>query len=189
MKNVLRSSLLAAGFALAATAFAATESAPGYVDFSSFVPNSEGQIVEVKVNAGLLKFAAKLAAKQEPAAAELLKRIQHVHVNVVGLDESNRSAAVEKVEAVRLHLEAAGWAPTVNVREPKQGQQVAVYIKSRGEEAIEGIVVTVIDDDKEAVFVNVVGDIRPEQLGELTARFQVDALHGVDLQGAKFAKN
>jgi hypothetical protein len=189
MKNVFRSSLAVAGLLLATSAFATTAPAPGYVDFSPFVPNSAGQMVEVKIDSGLLKFAAKVAARQEPAAAELLARMRHVRVNVVELDETNLTEARAKVAAVRRELEARGWAPTVNVRDPANGQDVVVYIKSSGEEAIEGIVVTVIDADKQAVFVNVVGDIRPEQLNALGNRFELQALRGIDLQATKLARN
>ncbi|MBP6508345.1 MAG: DUF4252 domain-containing protein [Opitutaceae bacterium] len=189
MKNILRTSFLVAGLTLASITCAAPAVTAGYVDFSSFLPSGQGRFVEVKIDAGLLKFAAKIAEKHEPEAAALLKRIKHVHVNVVGLDENNRGAASEKIAAVRQQLEAAGWMPTVNVHEPEKGQEVAVYIKSRADEAIEGIVVTVIDHNKEAVFVNVVGEIQPEQLSELTARFNIDSLKGLDLKSGKLAKN
>jgi hypothetical protein len=189
MKNILRSSLVAAALLLAASAFAATTPAPGYVDFTSFVPNSAGQTVEVKIDSGLLKFAAKVAARQEPAAAELLARMRHVRVNVVELDESNLAAARAKVAEVRRELEARGWSPTVNVRDPASGQDVVVYIKAAGEDVIEGIVVTVIDADKQAVFVNVVGDIRPEQLNALGNRFEMQALAGIDLTATKLVRH
>lgn len=175
MKNLIRCSLVAASLALACQVHAKEPSA-GQVDFASFLPNPDGQLVEVKVESGLLKFAAKVAAAREPEAAEIIRNIESVRVNVVELSEANVADATAKIEGVRTQLEAAGWAPTVKVRDPKKGEDVAVYIKSGAEDTIEGIVVTVLEQGKQAVFVNVVGNIRPEQLGEIGKRFDIPVL-------------
>jgi hypothetical protein len=52
---------------------------------------------------------------------------------------------------------------------------VGVYMKMRGPEAVEGLVVTVIEGKGHAVLVNVVGDIRPEKLQVLGERFNLEA--------------
>jgi len=176
MKNLIRCSLAAAGLVLASQGFAAKAPSAGYVDFAAFTPNPDGQLVEVKVDSGLLKFAAKVAAAREPEAAELIRNIESVRVNVVELSATNVADATAKIEGVRSQLEAAGWAPTVKVRDPKKGENVAVYIKSGADDTIEGIVVTVLEDGKQAVFVNVVGNIRPEQLGEIGQRLDIPVL-------------
>jgi hypothetical protein len=46
----------------------------------------------------------------------------------------------------------------------------------RGPEAVEGVVVTVLDGKKQAVLINIVGDIRPEKLGAIGERFNIDPL-------------
>ncbi len=176
MKILIRCSLAAAGLVLASQGFAAKAPSAGYVDFAAFTPNPDGQLVEVKVDSGLLKFAAKVAAAREPEAAELIRNIESVRVNVVELSATNVADATAKIEGVRSQLEAAGWAPTVKVRDPKKGENVAVYIKSGADDTIEGIVVTVLEDGKQAVFVNVVGNIRPEQLGEIGQRLDIPVL-------------
>jgi len=188
MKNLIRCSLAAASIALAASGLAAKEPSAGYVDFNSFMPNPDGQLVEVKVDSGLLKFAAKVAAAREPEAAELIRNIESVRVNVVELIEANVADATAKINDVRAQLEAAGWAPTVKVRDPKKGEDVAVYIKSGADDTIDGIVVTVLEDGKQAVFVNVVGNIRPEQLGEIGKRFDLPVLKRPELKTAAVAE-
>lgn len=176
MKNLIRCSLAAAGLVLACQGLAAKAPSAGYVDFAAFTPNPDGQLVEVKVDSGLLRFAAKVAAAREPEAAEIIRNIESVRVNVVELNATNVADATAKIEAVRSQLESAGWAPTVKVRDPKKGENVAIYIKSGADDTIEGIVVTVLEDGKQAVFVNVVGNIRPEQLGEIGKRFDIPVL-------------
>ena len=185
MKNIVSFSLIAAGFVLAAPGLSAKSASAGSVDFGSFAATGNGQVVEVKLEPALIKFAAKIAAVKEPEAAELLKNIEQVRVNVVELDETNTADATAKIAAVRTQLESAGCAPTVSVRDPKKGDDVVVYIKTGADDCIEGIVVTVIEDKKQAVFVNVVGSIRPEQLAELGKRLDIDVLKRPELKTAK----
>jgi hypothetical protein len=168
-------------FALAAlstglvTASLAADPAPGYVDFGSLTASEKGQYVEVKLNGFMLNFVAKLAKHEDPAAADLIANLKSVRVNVVGLDDANRSATTDRVLAVRKQLEGKGWEQIVTVH-GKREEDVAIYVKHR-DEAIEGLVVTVIDARKnEAVLVNVVGDIKPEQLAVLGKHLHIDHL-------------
>jgi hypothetical protein len=55
----------------------------------------------------------------------------------------------------------------------------------RGEEAIEGLVVTVISDQKEVVLVNIVGDIKPEQIATLADRFDIEPLKNIKVAALK----
>jgi Domain of unknown function (DUF4252) len=169
--------LFCAAVALAAaTAFASPEPASGDVDFGNLLPAAEGKFVEVNLSAGLLKFAATIAGKQEPQAADLLRNLRHVRVNVIDLNDGNRSATVGRVQAIRRELAGQGWAQIVSVREPPKGDDVQIFAKTRGEEAIEGLVVTVIEGDRQVVLVNVVGDIKPEQIATLADRFNIEPL-------------
>ncbi len=177
MKRIL--SPLAAATILAAVAAAnlpGAEPSPGYVDFGKLVPAAEGKFVEVNLSEGLLKFAASICSHEEPQAADMLKNLKHVRVNVIELNDANRAATVERVKTVRQELEAQGWAQVVNVREAPKGDDVQIYAKTRGEEAIEGLVVTVIGDQHEVVLVNIVGDIKPDQIASLADRFNIEPL-------------
>ena len=174
--------------ATAAGSFAAADStAPiavasgGYVDFGRFVPSSDGRFVEVNLSTGLLKFAAACAATTEPQAAALLGNLKHVRVNVVELNDGNRAATLDRVQTIRRELEAQGWTSLANVREQPKGDDVQIFAKMRGEEAIEGLAVTVISGSREVVLVNIVGEIKPDQIATLAERFHVDSLKDVNL--------
>jgi len=182
MNRILRlaTTTAAIAWALAAT-LSAAEPAPGYVDFGKIMPSAEGKYVEVNIPQGLLKFAAMFASKQEPQAAEVLGNLKQVRVNVVELSDANRSQIIERVKAVRQELETQGWLQVVTVREQPKGDDVQIYTKTRGEEAIEGLVVTVISGHDEVVLVNIVGDIRPEQIATLAERFNIDPLKKINL--------
>lgn len=174
MKHSLKSLLLAAALPLALST-RADQAPPGFVDFGKFAPPSGGgQFVEVNIKSHLLSLAAKLTEKSEPEVADLLRNLRAIRVNVVGLDDGNRTELADRLKGIRTDLESKGWERVVTVQE--KGQDVGVYLKHRGDEAIEGVVVTVIDGGKEAVFVNVVGDIRPEKLSVIGDRLGIDPL-------------
>lgn len=167
---------LALGLTLAASPFTrADDPLPGQVDFGQLrPPEGGGQFVEVNINTALLSIAARVTEKQEPDVAELLRSLKSVRVNVIGLTDANRAELGERISKLRTELDGHGWNRIVTVQEAKQ--EVGVYVKQRGEEAIEGIVITVIEGNKEAVLVNVVGDIKPEKIALLGERLNIEPL-------------
>ncbi len=149
--------------------------ADGYVDFGKFSPaQSGGQFVEVNIGDNLIGIVTKLAATQEPEVAELLGGLKRIRVNVIGLDDANRGEIGDRVEEIGAALDRKGWERIVTVREG--GELVNVFLKTRAQEAVEGIVVTILQGDKEAILVNVVGDIRPEKIAMLGERFNLEPL-------------
>jgi Domain of unknown function (DUF4252) len=150
------------------------EKQPGAIDFGKITPAAGGTFVEVNVKAQLISLAARLVEKEEPAAADLLRNLKAVRVNVVGLDEGNREELQGILKKLRSELDRSGWERIVTVQD--KDEEVGVFVKHRGDEAIEGIVVTVVDGDKEAVLVNVVGDIDPEKIALLGEKLGIDPL-------------
>jgi hypothetical protein len=130
----------------------------------------------------MLRFASKLATRHDPEAAELLANLKRIRVNVIGMDDSNRVATTEKIETVRRTLESQGWTKMVTVRESEKGDNVDVHVKQRGDDAIDGLVVTVIDRKGEAVFVNIVGNISADQIAKIADKFDIDPLKKVHVK-------
>jgi hypothetical protein len=173
----MRIAVLAALFAAGALTFRvqADTLPPGQVDFGNFVPSkSGGEFVEVNLSSNLIGLAAKLVEKQEPEIGKILNGLHQVRVNVIGMDEGNRAELRTRVEKIRAELNTGGWERIVTVKQ--QDQDVGVYLKTHDKETVEGLVVTVVEGDKQAVFVNVVGNIKPEQLSMLGERFQIEPL-------------
>jgi predicted RNA-binding protein with RPS1 domain len=154
---------------------AADKPAPGQADFGSFTaPSGGGEFVEVNVPGGLISLAARFIEKQEPDVAKLLNGIKQVRVNVIGVDDTNREDLSKRAQKVRTDLSAKGWEKIVTAQ--KQGQDVSVYLKMDQGGGIQGVTVVVIDGSKQAVFANVVGDIRPEQLAMLGEKLNIEPL-------------
>lgn len=175
-----RSLFAAAGFAtvLSLSSFAA-DTEPGYVDIGQLIPSTKGEFVEVNLSPAMLKFAARIAAREEPEAAELIGNLKRVRVNVVSLDDSNRASTLEQIGSIRRKLAADGWTQMVTVREKDERSHVDVHVKQKGEDAIEGLVVTVIDERGEAVVVNIVGNISAEQIAKVADNLNIEPLKQV----------
>src|SRR6266516_5271712 len=102
MKHLIRYSLAIAVLSalIHATAYA-DKPAPGFVDFGKFFPPaSGGEFVEVNVNSTLISMAVRLVEKDQPEVAELLRGLQLVRVNVIGLNEDNRAEIVKRVKTI-----------------------------------------------------------------------------------------
>jgi hypothetical protein len=152
---------------------------PGQVDFGKFAPpGDDGQFVEIQINSNLLSLAAQVVEKQQPDAAKLLRSVQLVHVNVIGLTKENRAEMQKRVRQIRHDLEAEGWDHNVAVQE-KDGQDVGIYTKTRGGEALAGLAITVIERKDSVVLINIVGDIRPEQVAALGDKLDIKPLKDV----------
>jgi hypothetical protein len=184
MKTLLAGTLAASLWLASTTITSAAEThPPGFVDFSKITELASQSTVDIHLKGPLLSMAARMAEGSEREAAELLRKLKLVRVNIFKLDDRNRAEVSKRIQAVRAELEAQKWEQVVSVRE--KNDDVGVYLKTKGEESIEGLVVTVVDGKGEAVFVNIVGEIKPEQLSMLADKFHIDPLKKLNGGGSK----
>ena len=106
--------------------------------------------------------------------ARLLGGLQLVRVTVIGLNDENRGDLEKRTQKIRKDLDSKGWERIVTAQ--KDDQDVGVYLRTHGKDSVQGVVVTVMEGKKQAVFVNVVGDIKPEQLSMLGEKLHIDPL-------------
>jgi hypothetical protein len=159
----------------AATLVLGDELLPGQADFGTFSPpKGDGQFVEVNLPTDVIALASHFIEKDEPDVAKLLSGLKLVHVNVIGLDNDNRADLQQRARKIRADLADKGWERIVTAQQ--KGQDVSVYLKLDGKGAIQGLAAVVLDGNEHAVFVNVVGDIRPEQLAMLGDELHIDPL-------------
>lgn len=154
---------------------AETAKHPAYIDVSKMIPlASSDQYVEVNVNASLISMVAGIAKHQEPEVAELISGLKSIRVNVLNIKESSVEAFREQLKKIADKLNNEGWDRIVAVKD--QRTEVTVFLKNRGDEAVEGIFVSVMEPGRETVLVNIIGDIRPNQIATIAERFQIDPL-------------
>lgn len=149
---------------------------PGTIDPSLFsgLSSSGNRTLELNLTQPLLHQTAQGSAENEPELARILAGIQSVRVHVVGIDPTNRTKVEDSLGKVRATLQADGWDQVAKAREGNA--DIAVHFRTRGTEAVEGVVVSVLTDDKEATLVNIVGNIRPADLARVGARLRIDSL-------------
>ena len=173
-----RYSLLTIALAAALTALnAPAQSGAGEVDFSAFAhPARNGSFVDINLSHDLLSLAGRFVEKQNAEVAKLLNSVQLLRLNVIGLTDENRDVMQKTVRELRNRLDKGGWQRIVTVQ--KTGaEDVGIYLKLRSSDAIEGLVISVINGQKgEAVLINLVGDIKPEQIAAVGEALNIEPL-------------
>ena len=145
---------------------------PGYVDFGELGSIFGEPTVQIAVGASLLNLIGSLGAEEDPEASALLKRLNGVRVNVYETSEI-AEGALDYVKNISANLSSRGWESVVTVNSDEE--QVRIFMKINGDK-IDGITVMAVEDT-EAAFINVIGNINPEELGRVMDKFDID-LHG-----------
>jgi hypothetical protein len=151
------------------------ENMPGYVDFGSL--NAIYGEPRVMINLGGPLMQLLTAAAQhsdDPAAAAMMKDLEGVRINVYDTG-GNQAPALAQMGEAKAALEAAQWQPFVQVQE--EGENVQMFTKVEGDK-MQGMAIMVVNEE-EAVFLNILGEIDPAQVGRVVDQLNV----GVDVGG------
>ncbi len=173
MKRLLYSLLLLALLApAAASAQTPLERDPGYIDVDALTAGiTEEPTVEVDIRGALLRLVVSSARADDPELAGMLSRLRAIQVRVYKLDPRNRASVATRAADFARRLRADGWEPFVRVRD--EGDRVDMLVRTSGDR-ITGLVALVTDgDDGDTVFMNLVGEVDPEQVGRIGRRFHV----------------
>ncbi len=159
----------------------------GYVDFSEFdyFRNKEKK-VEVSLKGPLLNFITKAASENDPEAAKLFGSLKALTVAVFEINNGQAQEVENIISDVSGRLKACRWDRIVRVKD--KGNHVEIFtLISENLESFEGLVVMVLNET-EAVFVNIVGNIDPNQLGKLGGKFNIPNLTEV-MENSKSSKH
>ncbi len=160
-------------FFVAAAAFAQTDDLrdePGYVDFGELSEAYGEPKVEINIGGALLGFVGAMAKNGDPDVAALFNKLRAVRVNVFDV-EGDATVAMNHIDEVARALSADGWTPIVTVRD--EGEHVRIFVKMT-DNVIDGLTVMAAEDDDEAVFINIIGEINPEDLSRVTDTLDID---------------
>lgn len=155
--------------------------AQGYFDFTQIPGVGDEPKVQIDLNSSMLGFVRAAAGAADPELAGFLARIEGVRVLVYDiLDDPDEVMAF--IERASQTLERDGWQRAVYVQD--EGTRVRLYLKFDGQ-AVEGMTAMVADlaGEREVIFMNVVGEIDPEEIGRLAASLGVDEVLDEVLDG------
>lgn len=151
----------------------------GYVDFGNLTGIYGEPTIQINLGKTMLNFVSAAAQNEEPEVAELFKNLKSVRVLVYNIVGSTNDA-LNTVDRVTNDMRNEGWESIVSVN--KEKEKVRIYARMTAD-IIDGLVVMAvdedgIDDDKDAgpqaVFINVIGQIDPAQVGRLTSSLDID---------------
>jgi hypothetical protein len=150
---------------------------PGYVDFGELNSIFGEPSVQIAVGGSLLSLVGTLSASEDPELGELFKRLHGVRVSVFET-EGMADGAVDYIKQVSSSLNDQGWESVVTVN--TADEQVRIFMKIN-EDKVEGITVMTVEED-EAAFINVIGNLDPEQLGRVMDNFDIDLGSGSEAE-------
>lgn len=167
--------LLLVNTSMAADSGPTLEDHPGYVDFSGLsLFSAEQSTVEVNLKPVLLKLIASIVRHQEPEVAELLGNLLSVKIHVFTTSAQNQDEVLEVIAVTADELDQRGWEQIARVRESRE--HVDVYYRiAADDQLIEGITM-MVSKPSNTVFVNIVGDIHPDEISALAEHFDIDHL-------------
>ena len=141
----------------------------GYVDFGDLSITYGEPKITINLGGTMLNFVGMMSSSESPETSEMISKLKGIRVQIYTLDE-NTDAARDQFGKTKSSLKSSGWEPIVQVNE--DDEQVLVYMKMI-EGNMEGMTVMVVDEE-EAVFVNVIGQLNPAELGRVMDSFDVD---------------
>jgi len=158
---------------------AASASAQGVFSFDN-IPLKGAPSVEVNLGPEMMAFLGP-AAKGASGVPGPLDGVTNVRVLVYEDLDEDMQGVLRYVESTGTKLEGDGWHAVVRVRE--EGEQVRVYMKPGTDGTLSGVTVMVTEDGNggedgggEAIFLNVAGKIRPEDLGKIASGVGVNGV-------------
>ena len=133
-------------------------------------------VTEVTLDKGLLDFAAKFLSSSEDdqEAKRIIGNLEGVYVRSYEFEHAGEYTPAE-VEALRQPFQGADWSHIVSVRSKAGEGNTDVYISAK-EGRVKGLVV-IAAEPKELTLVNIAGQIKAEDLADLSGHFGIPVVH------------
>lgn len=161
------------GLSASTSSFAQTgeiKNLAGYVDFGDLTDVYGEPNVEINLGPSMLGFAGAIVGADDPETQAVLSGLKSVRLKIYEIDGS-AEAALAQIQETSKQLFAKDWEQIVKVKE--DGEEVRVFLKMVNNK-IEGMTVLVAGDEDQAIFINIIGSIKPADLSKLTDAFDVD---------------
>jgi len=162
--------VLVLSLALSACSLTAPRSSAGYADLESLGIRDVDRVMTLSIGPALLRFAAA-HIDDDPEMKALLRGLEGVRIRIYEID-GDAGRVASRINTMSRHLQDDGWEPVVSMRE---GSEATYMLLRVVDQQVRGMTVLVSDGDSEAVVINLMGDIRPEQFGEVMVALDADS--------------
>jgi hypothetical protein len=156
--------------ALSACGLTAPRSSDGYADLESLGMRDTDTVMTLSIGPSLLHFAAS-HVDDEPEVRELLKNLDGVRIRIYEIN-GDASRVASRINSMSGNLQDDGWEPVMLIREENEATHMLIRTV---DQQICGMTVLVTDGDTEAVVINLMGEIKPQQFGDVMLALDVDA--------------
>jgi len=165
--------------ALSACGLTAPRSSDGYADLESLGMRDTDNIMTLSIGPTLLRFAAS-HVDDDPETRDLLKGLDGVRIRIYEI-EGDAGRVATRIDNMSLHLQDDGWEPVMLIREEEETTHMLLRVVDG---QICGMTVLVSDGESEAVAINLMGEIKPQQFGEVMLALDTDTPGIEDVQVA-----
>ena len=125
----------------------------------------------------MLHFAAS-HVDDDPEVQDLLKGLDGVRIRIYEIN-GDAGRVATRMNNMSRHLQGDGWEPVLLIREEDETTHMLLRIV---DEQICGMTVLVSDGDSEAVVINLMGEIQPQQFSDVMLALDVDTPGVEDVQ-------
>jgi hypothetical protein len=168
MKRLLMALFLS--LSLGACGLTAPRSSDGYADLESLGMWDVDNVMTLSIGPALLRFAA-VHIDDDPELKGLLKSLDGVRIRIYEID-GDAGRVANRIDTMSTHLQEDGWESVLSIR---QGGEATHMLLRVIDQQISGMTVLVSDGDSEAIVINLMGDIKPEQFGDVMVALDVDS--------------
>ncbi len=160
------------------------QKAPGFVDFGKLGADSqlgkEGKLtIRVSLYGAMLRMVAEFSQSQEPDFADVVSKLQGIFASIYKVPVADQEQVFRLARETAGRLAARGWQTVVEIH-TDQGETSYIQVRTDGERIFGLAVMFFEPDDGTAGFINVVGDVSPEEIGRLGRTFKIPALEHLD---------
>ena len=149
----------------------------GFANLDSLGVGDTDHVLSLSIGPALLHFAANLVEEDLEAQA-LLRSLEGVRVRIYEID-GDAARVATRMEGMSSGLQDDGWEAVMTIRE---GSEQVHMLMRMVDGRICGMTVLVSDGESEAVIVNLMGEIQPEQFSEVMVALDVDAAGVEDIE-------
>lgn len=181
MKNIIKI-VIPLLLLLTASLFAQEENYskyPGYVNFGNLSVFEKGEeATEVLIDSNLLRMVASFTQGKDDDSNELsglIGGLKLIRVNTFEVSPSSKSELISKVKKIEKDLRKKNWQRMIMTK--SKGEITNIFVKTgKKSNKFVGLAIMSIDEDGEASFVNIVGNIDMRTIGKLSKKFDIPGL-------------